>query len=120
MKKIVSIAMLAGILSLAACHSEHSESVKSCVDYVNPYIGNVSHLLVPTFPTDYTSERVNGLPIIVTNHRERSAFNLTPTQSEVLSPVIAYNYDNEEIHPYGFTVELDDNRMKAEYAPSHK
>ena len=50
MKKIVSIAMLAGILSLAACHSEHSESVKSCVDYVNPYIGNVSHLLVPTFP----------------------------------------------------------------------
>lgn len=28
MKKIVSIAMLAGILSLAACHSEHSESVK--------------------------------------------------------------------------------------------
>lgn len=108
MKKIVSIAMLAGILSLAACHSEHSESVKSCVDYVNPYIGNVSHLLVPTFPTvqlpnsmlriyperaDYTSERVNGLPIIVTNHRERSAFNLTPTQSEVLSPVIAYNYE---------------------------
>ena len=135
MKKIVSIAMLAGILSLAACHSEHSESVKSCVDYVNPYIGNVSHLLVPTFPTvqlpnsmlriyperaDYTSERVNGLPIIVTNHRERSAFNLTPTQSEVLSPVIAYNYDNEEIHPYGFTVELDDNRMKAEYALSHQ
>lgn len=69
---------------------------------------------------DYTSERVNGLPIIVTNHRERSAFNLTPTQSEVLSPVIAYNYDNEEIHPYGFTVELDDNRMKAEYALSHQ
>ena len=59
------------------------------MDYVNPYIGNISHLLVPTFPTvqlpnamlrvyperaDYTSEYVNGLPVIVTNHRERSAF----------------------------------------------
>ena len=24
---------------------------KTWVDYVNPYIGNISHLLVPTFPT---------------------------------------------------------------------
>lgn len=67
--------------------------VKDPVDYVNPYIGNISHLLVPTFPTislpnamlrvypdreNYTGNQINGLPIIVTNHRERSAFNLSP------------------------------------------
>ncbi len=105
------------------------------VDYVNPYVGNISHLLVPTFPTihlpnsmlrvypvraDYTSEMLNGLPLIVTNHRERSAFNLTPYQGDELRPVIAYNYDNEHITPYSFDVELDDNRMKVEYAVSHQ
>lgn len=119
---------------LVACGTK-SLSDKTPVDYVNPYIGNVSHLLVPTYPTiqlpnsmlrvyperaDYTSERLNGLPVIVTNHRERSAFNLTPFQGEKLAPVKAYNYDNERITPYSFSVELDDNRMKAEYALAHQ
>ena len=82
----------------------------SPVDYVNPYIGNISHLLVPTFPTiqlpnslmrvyperaDFTGDRLNGLPIIVTNHRERSAFNFTPFQGDAkaLRPVAPLSYD---------------------------
>ena len=89
----------------AGCVSER----KDPVDYVNPYIGHVSHLLVPTFPTvqlpnsmlrvyperaDYTSEYVNGLPMVVTNHRERSAFKLSVTAREELRPVIPVTYDN--------------------------
>lgn len=108
---------------------------KEPIDYVNPYIGNISHLLVPTFPTvqlpnsmlriyperqGFTSERMNGLPLIVTNHRERSAFNLTPFQGKTLPSVAAYNYDNEKLTPYSYSVELDDNRIKAEYALSHQ
>ena len=101
---------------LVACGNVQSPEVKKdYVDYVNPYIGNISHLLVPTFPTvqlpnsmlrvypersDYTSERVNGLPIVVTNHRERSAFNLTPYQGNDLKPVRSYTYDNEKLTPY--------------------
>ena len=69
------------------------KAVKSPVDYVNPYIGNISHLLVPTFPTihlpnsmlrvyperaDFTSDLINGLPLITTSHRGSSAFNLSP------------------------------------------
>ncbi|MBR5542182.1 MAG: GH92 family glycosyl hydrolase [Bacteroides sp.] len=108
---------------------------KDHVDYVNPYIGNISHLLVPTFPTvqlpnsmlrvypersDYTSERVNGLPVVVTNHRERSAFNLTPYQGDDLKPVHSYTYDKEKLTPYSFEVELDDNNMAVKYALSHQ
>lgn len=110
-------------------------AAKEPVDYVNPYIGNISHLLVPTFPTvqlpnsmlrvyperaDYTSELLNGLPIIVTNHRERSAFNLTPYQGISPRPVVAYNYDNERLTPYSFDVELNDNTIRARYALSHQ
>lgn len=71
-------------------------AAKTPVDYVNPYIGNISHLLMPTFPTvhlpngmmrvypvrgAYTDSRINGLPLIVVNHRECQAFNLSATQS---------------------------------------
>ncbi|MEY8686418.1 GH92 family glycosyl hydrolase [Bacteroides sp. AN502(2024)] len=123
-------------LMLGACNeTRQAAPEKSPVDYVNPYIGNVSHLLVPTFPTiqlpnsmlrvyperaDYTSETVNGLPVIVTNHRERSAFSLTPYQGDSLRPTVAYTYDNEQITPYSYSVDLDDNRMSAEYALSHQ
>ena len=112
------------------------------VDYVNPYAGNVSHLLVPTFPTvqlpnsmlrvypersDYTSEYLNGLPVIVTNHRERSAFKLSVTTGrEILrfaqndKPVIPVSYDNEHLTPYSFDVTLDDGAVTAKYALSHQ
>lgn len=121
---------------LSGCNGGQSQSSnKEPVDYVNPYIGNISHLLVPTFPTiqlpnsmlrvyperaDYTTELLNGLPLIVTNHRERSAFNLSPYQGTELRPIITYNYDNERLTPYSYEVDLDDNRMKAEYALSHQ
>ncbi|MDX9909388.1 MAG: hypothetical protein RBS23_07985, partial [Mariniphaga sp.] len=42
------------ILLLASCVSSDLETItgqRDPVDYVNPYIGNISHLLVPTFPT---------------------------------------------------------------------
>lgn len=108
---------------------------KQPVDYVNPYIGNISHLLVPTFPTvqlpnsmlrvyperaDYTSEYINGLPIIVTNHRERSAFNLIPQQGDKIITSASYTYDNEHIKPYAFDLDFNDNTMHARYAVSHQ
>ena len=98
-------------------------------------IGNISHLLVPTFPTvqlpnsmlrvyperaDYTSEYVNGLPVIVTNHRERSAFKLSVTTGETLRPVIPVTYDNEHLTPYGFGIDLEDGAIHADYAVSHQ
>jgi len=108
---------------------------KDPVDYVNPYMGNISHLLVPTFPTvqlpnsllrvyperaDYTSEYVNGLPVIVTNHRERSAFKLSVTTEDALKPVIPVSYDNEHLTPYGFDIDLQDGAVHADYAVSHQ
>ena len=41
------ILLFCAVLLLAGCGSGR----KDPVDYVNPYVGNVSHLLVPTFPT---------------------------------------------------------------------
>ena len=116
---------------LASCSRDSREPV----DYVNPYIGNISHLLVPTFPTvqlpnsllrvyperaDYTSEYLNGLPVIVTNHRERSAFKLSVTTAETEAAVIPLSYDNERITPYSYSVTLADGEIDARFAVSHQ
>ena len=99
---------------------------KEPVDYVNPYIGNISHLLVPTFATiqlpnslmriyptrsDYTTEMLDGLPVVVTNHRERSAFRLSVTQGTELRPIIPVTWDQERITPYDYHVEVADNTI---------
>ena len=117
MKKISFLVSLLGMALLVGCvmrTREDIDTVKKPVDYVNPYMGNISHLLVPTFPTvhlpnsmlrvyperaDYTSDLLNGLPVVVTSHRGSSAFNLSPSLREEYKPVVAYSYDNEVIKP---------------------
>ncbi len=107
------------------------------VDEVNPYMGNISHLLVPTYPTvhlpnsflrvypergDFTGDRLRGLPLVVTSHRGSSAFNLSPFQGEVddLKPVVSYSYDQEKITPYSYSVYLDEQQIAVDFAPSHQ
>lgn len=129
MKRILSF--IAAVMFLV---SGAQAQQKELVDYVNPYIGNISHLLVPTFATiqlpnslmrvyparnDYTTELVNGLPVVVTNHRERSAFSFSPTQDANLKSVMPVNWDNEVVTPYSMDIEMADNTMRAQLAVSH-
>lgn len=137
MKITHCLASVALVSMLGACSGVQNQvtAVKGPVDYVNPYMGNISHLLVPTFPTihlpnsmlrvyperaDYTTDQLNGLPLIVTSHRGSSAFNLSPYQGENLRPVVAYSYDDEKLKPYYYEVILDDEEIKVKYAPSHQ
>ena len=129
MKRLISL-FAAVVLLLSGAQAQQKE----LVDYVNPYIGNISHLLVPTFATiqlpnslmrvyparnDYTTELVNGLPVVVTNHRERSAFSFSPTQDANLKSVMPVNWDNEVVTPYSMDIEMADNTMRAQLAVSH-
>lgn len=133
--KNVKTLLIVMLLALSVQYSISQE--KTPVDYVNPYIGNISHLLVPTYPTvhlpnsmlrvypergDYTSNKIYGLPIVVTSHRGSSAFRLSPYQGELkdIRSAIDYGYDNEVIKPYFYSVDLDDYGIHVEYAPSHQ
>lgn len=130
MKFRLSFAALLAAILICSC----ADKGKDPVDYVDPYIGNVSHLLVPTFPTvhlpnsmlrvfpkrwDYTTERIDGFPIIVTSHRETSPFTLSITQDEP-APVISYAYDREKITPYSYEVTVADGDIDVKYALSHQ
>lgn len=132
---IIFIVLVWGQSSFA--QSKSAQSMEP-VDYVNTYIGNISHLLKPTYPTvhlpnsmlrvyperdDFTSDRLNGLPIVVTAHRGQSSFKLSPVQQlneEDLRMVHQFSYDNEEIKPYSYEVFLDEEETEIKYAPSHQ
>lgn len=128
--KYIASALLLTLLALNGCTTK-----KTPVDYVNPYMGNISHLLVPTYPTvhlpnammrvyperaDYTSDKINGLPLIVTSHRGKSAFNLSfvDRAEQAVKPSYKYHYDNEVVKPYFYSVYLDDEEVEVSFAPS--
>ncbi|MDR1557837.1 MAG: GH92 family glycosyl hydrolase [Tannerellaceae bacterium] len=107
------------------------------VDYVNPLMGNISHMLVPTYPTislpnsmmrvfpvraDYTGNVLKGLPLIVTGHRSASTLNVIPYQGDEagISGNMPLSYDREEIRPYRYQVYLDEAQIEVDYAPSHQ
>jgi len=77
MKQIKLMSLLVSVLLIISCslYEENSADKKTPVDYVNPYMGNISHLSLPAFPTvhlpysmlrvypersDYTSDRITG------------------------------------------------------------
>ncbi len=132
MKNLKVIPLIASLLML---YTTFLSAQKQPVDYVNPYIGNISHLLVPTYPTVhlpnsmlrvypergmYTDNFIDGLPLIVTSHRGRSAFKLSPYQGELTEnkSSIKYYYDNEVTKPYFYSVDLDEYDIHVEFAPS--
>lgn len=139
-KYFISTIIIGSILAMAFfaySASDKKETVVDPIDFVNPYIGNISHLLVPTFPTihlpnslmrvyperrDFTADLLNGLPLIITSHRGSSAFNLSPFQGKEsdLKPVIDYSYDNERLTPYSYQVYLDDQNTAVNFGLSHQ
>lgn len=124
------------LLSIAVLSGCFTRSELEPVDYVNPYMGNISHLLVPTYPTihlpnsmlrvypsraDYTGDQLDGLPVAVTSHRGLSAFGISPVSGDKeIAPVMKYSYDNERITPYSYSVYLDEEDVAVSYAPSRQ
>ena len=108
------------------------------MDFVNPYIGNISHMLRPTDPTvdlpngmmrmtpdriGFTSETIGGFPLVVTAHRGASAFQLRPYEGNDNSPPAAphhYTYDQEKTTPYRYSVYLDQQGTNVAFAPARK
>ncbi len=131
MKRILFFLIIVGLIS--SCSGNKSD----IVDLVNPYMGNISHLLVPTYPTvhipnsmlrfypdraDYTSYKMPGFPLNIISHRSRGVFSITPfTGKPGEIPInITYIYDNETITPYSYEVTLCEPGISVRFTPSEK
>ena len=112
-----------------------SQKTPDPVDYVNPYMGNISHLLVPTYPTvhlpnsmlrfyperdNYTTNKMAGFPLNVVSHRSGTVFMIIPFSGsnageQALTP---FTTDNEKISPYRYSVTLDERNIGLEFSPA--
>ena len=126
-------AFLAGFLHIsfmAVCQ-------KQPVDYVNNRIGNISILLVPTFPTvhlpnsmlrmntghhDFVTLRLEGLPLNSPMHRHGDVLLVKPYSGQLKTsdPEFKYKYDHEIIKPYHYEVVLDEYNIHVSFAPSER
>lgn len=135
-KKTLFFSHILLLFSLISCTVQNGKEEKSPVDYVNPYIGNISHLLVPTFPTvslpnsmlrvlpakrEFTTDRLSNLPVISVSHRGSSAFSLYAYHKKEDVPTeLKYSYDLEKITPYSYEVYLDEMNIGVKLGVSHQ
>ena len=110
--------------------------VKEPVDYVNTHIGNISILLVPTFPTthmpnsmlrmiparrEFVTDRMRGFPLNIHSHRGSDVLMLMPFGGKTTpDPSANYRYDHEVSKPYRYSVFLDDHAVSVDFAPASK
>jgi predicted alpha-1,2-mannosidase len=134
--KILLLTVLFINVVVISCTDKRNEPV----DYVNPYIGNISHLLVPTYPTvhlpnsmlrfypnrdNFTSNQVQGFPLNVVSHRSGKVFNLCPIEGDLkeireINGNIFYSYDNEIVTPYCYSVSLDEPDIDVKFIPAER
>ena len=127
--------LMPALLVLASCCG--NEAVKDPVDYVNPYMGNISHILQPTRPivhlpngmvrmfpsrVNHTGNRMSGFVWMTRNHGGEFPFNLTPYQGAEsgISSQMWLSFDQEKIVPYRYQVRLDELNMEVDFAPSRQ
>ncbi len=132
-QKLLVIIIITVLFTLASCSEDKPEPVK----YVNPYIGNISHLLVPTYPTvhlpnsmlrfypnrdNFTSNNMQGFPLFLISHRGGKAFSLAPFEGEPgeIPGSVTYTYDDEVIKPYSYSVRLDEPGIEVKFTPAEK
>ncbi len=114
------------------------------VDYVNPQIGGISHLLQPTFNTvhlphgmvrftpvkspgisdHYVALRIFGLPLNQPAHRFPPVVTIMPGMGQPTADPDAlaseYDHDFETVRPYYYSVLLEDEEILAEFTPTER
>jgi predicted alpha-1,2-mannosidase len=99
------------------------------VEYVDPTIGNVGILLVPTRPAVYLpnsmvrvypmrddamDDRIESFPLTISSHRQPELFSIMPGDG---SPAA---YDQEKTTPYYYSVRFDDSLLRTEFTPTER
>jgi putative alpha-1,2-mannosidase len=137
--------LLAGVLLLVTCASEQTKK-KAPLDYVNPHIGGIGHLLVATDPVVQLPQGLvkvcsNPWPEIYDRYLTDKVFSFslrdvvrygrktipswimaTTGNIEVAPEKIASNYDHdfETVTPYYSAILLEDYEINTEYTVADK
>jgi predicted alpha-1,2-mannosidase len=99
------------------------------VEYVDPTIGNVGILLVPTRPTvfmpnsmvrvypvreDALDDRIQSFPLTISSHRMLELFSIMPGSGAAAA------YDQEQTTPYYLSTRFDDSLIRTEVSVTER
>ena len=98
------------------------------VEHVDPTIGNVGILLVPTRPAvflpnsmvrvypmraDALDDRIESFPLTISSHRMQELFSIMPGEDAK-----AAAYDQEKTTPYYYSTRFDESLIQTEFTPT--
>ncbi len=122
-------------LLLLVWNVSSGQQKKSNLDFVDPSIGGVGHILEPTRPTvhlpnsmvrvypirkDEMDDQIFAFPLTNASHRLAPLFSLMPVSGEVNEQVWEqrFSFSHEKKTPYFYTVDLDENDCTLEFSPA--
>ena len=136
MKRIRNVIMTVALsVSLYASAVGQEDFTK----YIDPRIGNVSQLLVPTFPTfslpnqmlrmfpikpDYIADQVTAWPFQVESHRSAGILQMKVTLGEITSDSwnkkMTIDHDLGVVRPWHYSTYLVDDDITVSFTPARK
>src|SRR5277367_1640270 len=116
----------AGLLFALVIFTAHA---RAQVDDVDPTIGNVGILLVPTRPavflpnsmvrvypvrTDALDDQIQSFPLTISSHRMDELFSIMPGDGAPAS------FDQEKTTPYYYSTRFDGSLIRVEFSPAER
>jgi predicted alpha-1,2-mannosidase len=116
----------AGLLGAVVLFALHSAAQ---VEYVDPTIGNVGILLVPTRPAvflpnsmvrmypmraDAMDDRIESFPLTINSHRMDELFSIMPGDRNPAA------YDQEKTTPYYYSTRFDESLIQTEFTATER
>ena len=116
----------AGLIGAVVLVASHAAAQ---VEYVDPTIGNVGILLVPTRPAVYLpnsivrmfpmradamDDRISSFPLTINSHRMDELFSIMPGDK---SPAA---YDQEKTSPYYYSTRFDESLIQTEFTATER
>jgi predicted alpha-1,2-mannosidase len=114
------------LLAAAICFAGHAAAQ---VEYVDPTLGNVGILLVPTRPTvflpnsmvrvypmraDALDDQIESFPLTINSHRMDELFSIAPGEGKPAA------YDQEKTTPYSYSVRFDESLIQTEFTATER
>ena len=128
LRKKLQATVLQGVLAIVV--ATLAMRAPAQVEYVDPTIGNVGVLLVPTRPTVYmpnsmirvypirsdaVDDQIESFPLTINSHRIQELFSLMPGEDG--RPAA---WDQETTTPYYYSVYLGNGRIHTEFSATER
>lgn len=127
------------ICLLKPASAQNNKVSFSNIDYIDPTIGNVGQLLLPTRPTvqlpnqlirftpqriDFLDDQISTFPLTIVSHRQGQVFSLKPAIGELTgkswTTKMTYDHDLEINKPWYYSTYLVDDEVKVDFTAGKK